>query len=66
MSESCGNCRYWIEGTDPFKPLVKKNGQCRRYPPKITIYKGVMEGDWPFCFASNWCGEHAPNGGGKK
>jgi len=58
MERRCENCEWF---NVYFQPKPPRYGECRRFPPGISLEK---EGDWglrwPNMFLSDWCGEFQP------
>lgn len=49
--QRCENCRFWDTEND---------GECRRYPPIITVNTKAFSGlsaDFPETNSDDWCGE---------
>jgi hypothetical protein len=64
VSESCGNCRFWLS-------KQADEGECRRYAPRPTLRpREDEEGTvlplfayFPQMFEDEWCGEFQPRPG---
>lgn len=66
MAERCETCRF----REPDKrPAYANTGECRRFPPQVSIWTGrggydepvpCYEQNWPWVQPDNWCGEHQP------
>jgi len=68
MSESCENCRFWIqdEGQEPDAHPRTLTGECHRYPPVShpDDEDGGSGFTWPPTLAPDWCGEWQPKRAG--